>query len=550
MAVRALVKEWWDLIGIALIAAVLLLSRLDAPLLEPDESRYAEIPRLMVRTGDWITPKLQGKPYNDKPPLVYWLIAGSYEVFGVSIESARLVPALAGWLTLLVIYFWTRKHFDRLLASLTCLILLSMLGYVVMTRMLLLDGVFAFLVISSLLSGHHALTQNRHPGWWLISALVCGLAVLAKGPVAVVLVTPALFALRWLDRSLPPVRIRDCVWYGAVVFAIALPWYAAMLLTNESFGSEHFFRHHIRRFLDPAHHERPFWFYLPAFVLEIMPWSFLGIPLLARWRVWSGNERFLLFFSFFCFVFFSIARAKLPTYLLPMLPICGILLANQLRCIWKEGIGVMVQQLLLGMSLLIMLLALGFRSWGLHWANDPGVLELDRAALVVAALFGLLLMLVLARWRLSFFGWSQRDWAFAGSIVMGLFVSWRTTHRAIPEYSEQASIVKSCLQMAALAEKEGIPYAAYRNSWDAVSFQLKGEELTVISSREQNQLSEWLARHPRCLVWMREHDKKPTEFTEHLPAGIEIERAFDLGKIQAFVLNSSRTSPSQPVTSR
>ena len=325
-----IIAQSWDALLLLLLAFWILFAQLGSPLMEPDESRYAEIPRLMLRSGDWITPKLQGKPYNDKPPLVYWLIAASYAVFGVSIEAARLVPATAGLLTLIAVYLWSRRYLGRSVANITVLILLTMLGYVAFMRMLLLDGVLTFLVVGSLLAGHHALAQKRHPGWWLISAILCGLGVLAKGPVAIVLVTPCLFALRWLDRSTTPMRFFDAVWYGIVVLSLAVPWYAVMMLTNEGFGSEHFIRHHLQRFLDPAHHERPFWYYVPSLLLELLPWPLLLVALGQRWRSWTGTERFLMFFSMLCFVFFSIARAKLPTYLLPILPTLAVLLGRQL----------------------------------------------------------------------------------------------------------------------------------------------------------------------------------------------------------------------------
>jgi hypothetical protein len=165
-------------------------------------------------------------------------------------------------------------------------------------------------------------------------------------------------------------------------------------------------------------------------------------------------------------------------------------------------------------------------------------------------LFGLSSLLILPRWNLNLTDRFRRNWIFAGCILMGLFVSWRTTHNVVPGYAKEVSIVNPCLQMAALAEKEGIPYAAYRNSWDAISFQLNRGELTVISSREQNQLNEWLMSHPRCLIWMREHDHRPTEFASHLPAGVEIERAYDLGKIEAFILKTSTNTASTSFISR
>ncbi len=546
---KGLMRRYVDALTIAVVGLFVFFFHLDSALLEPDEARYAEIPRLMLRSGDWITPRLQGKPYNDKPPLVYWLIAGSYSTLGVSIESARLVPGLAGWLTLVVVYCWTRRYLGRPVAFLTGVILLSMLGYVAMMRMLLLDGVLAFLVVSSLLAGHHALANNRHSGWWLISAILCGFGVLTKGPVAIVLVTPCLFALRWLDRSLTPVRWLDCLWYGLVVLMMACPWYIAMLATNETFGSEFFLRHHLQRFLDPAHHERPFWFYFPALFLELLPWPFLGLAVWSRWRTWSGPERFLMFFSVWCFVFFSAARCKLPTYLLPILPTLAILIGNQLCHTLRSFVGLSRQATLLLGTLLLMALGLAFRDWGFHLSLKMGEPGIDGLTFVLA---GLLLV------GLGFTGW--QTWkrnahlpmrqVMHGAVAFSLIVTCWICHRAVHEYANRASVVQTGLNLVQMAEQEQLPYAAHRNSWDALSFALNRNELEIFSSREWPSFVQWLQSHPRCLVWMRDYENRTAAFIKQLPEGIEVERLLDFGKVQSFVLRNKKLDPPSPAATR
>lgn len=563
--------DWLRIYGdgvlIMVLAGWLLFSHLDGPLMEPDESRYAEIPRLMLRTGDWITPKLQGKPYNDKPPLVYWLIAKSYQVFGVSIEAARLVPAAAGWLTLLFVYLWSRYHFGRQTASMAAFIMLTMVGYLAMMRMLLLDGVLAMLVVGSLLAGHQALTHRRHPGWWLISAILCGLGVLAKGPVAIVLVTPCLFALRWLDRTTTPMRFFDAVWYGIVVFALAAPWYLVMMATNESFGSEHFFRHHFRRFFDPAHHQAPFWYYLPALLIELLPWPLLLIAVGRRWRSWTGTERFLLFFSALCFVFFSIARAKLPTYLLPMLPILAVVLGRELGYSVKyltrsmmntiqvaqtatfsinllqqkpSAPAVFTKRMMwgIGSALVVLLLALAFRSWGFYYALQVGTRSVDYVALIVLVALCVTFLAVVENWNSI---WQQRFWQM--TVLAALFTSVWITQRAIPDYAHAVCIVEECQQLMQLAKREGIPYVAHRNSWDAVSFQLNREELEVYSSRESAEFQKWLKDHPRSMVWMRDYESRVEAFTKALPIGVEVEKVYDLGRVQGIIVKQAGVVP-------
>src|SRR5580658_6119617 len=99
-----------SLLLVLFLPALLLYPSLRFPLFEPDESRYAQIPREMMERGDLVVPVLQGEPYLDKPPLMYWLIIGSYRLFGVSEWAARLVPILSLHLTVLLVYFLGRRH--------------------------------------------------------------------------------------------------------------------------------------------------------------------------------------------------------------------------------------------------------------------------------------------------------------------------------------------------------------------------------------------------------------------------------------------------------
>ena len=416
-----------------------------------------------------------------------------------------------------------------------------MLGYVAFMRMLLLDGVLTFLVVGSLLAGYHALAQKRHQGWWLISAILCGLGVLAKGPVAIVLVTPCLFALRWLDRSTSPMRFLDAAWYGIIVLSLAVPWYAVMMLTNEGFGSEHFIRHHFQRFLDPAHHERPFWYYVPSLLLELLPWPLLLVALGQRWRSWTGTERFLMFFSMLCFVFFSIARAKLPTYLLPILPTMAVVLGRQLLLTASSLAA--KERLRWGILLtsLAILIAVSFRSYGFQWALKEGTTGIDYLVLAVALLIVLMMSVVYFR-RVELPRFSNA-WRWGFIILVAGIVTFSITHRAIPDYAQLVSVVEPCQRLIALADREQIPYVAHRNSWDAVSFMLDREEMEVFSSREVPAFFSWINSHARCMIWMREYENRIEAFTKTLPTGVEVEKVYDLGRVQALILKQSSIQP-------
>jgi 4-amino-4-deoxy-L-arabinose transferase-like glycosyltransferase len=420
-----------------------------------------------------------------------------------------------------------------------------MIGYVAMTRMLLLDGVLAFFVIAALLSGHNALQAGSRRRWGLLSAVLCGVGMLTKGPVALVLVLPSLIALRWLDRGTTPHRMGELFWYGLIACVVALPWYVAMLMTNETFGVEFFVRHHLQRYLAPAHHERPFWYYLPTLALELMPWTFIVPAVISRWKTLSSPERFLMVFAAWCFVFFSAAKCKLPTYLLPMLPALAVLIGSQIRHLLAGAAGERRQWVAWSGGLVGLLVVLAFRDVGIYLALREGVPRIDILPLVVAAGLGVMMIVrwTQRRWSSAIVGWS------VGLAVAWFVVLWMCQH-AIPEFAESTSIVSPCRRLAARADSEGIPYIAHRNSWDAVSFMLNREELEVYSSKEWPAFVAWLHRHRRCMVWLREGDGRIAKFVKMLPPEIELEELFDAGKVQGLILRRVTTRDSDLTATR
>ena len=131
------------LLSLALVVAlpaVLLYPSRGFLLLEPDEGRYAQIPKEMLDRGEWVVPTLQGEAYLDKPPLMYWLVTCSYHVFGVNEAAARLVPALCVHLTILAVYLIGRRSVGERGAMWAALLLAVSPGYVGVARLLLLDG--------------------------------------------------------------------------------------------------------------------------------------------------------------------------------------------------------------------------------------------------------------------------------------------------------------------------------------------------------------------------------------------------------------------------
>src|SRR4051794_24055930 len=200
------------------VASALFFTRLGASLLEPEETRYAEIPRQMLRQGRFVEPIWHGAPYYHKPPLLYWLVMGSYRLFGVHDWAARLVPALAAVATVLVTFAWGTRAAGPWAGFVGGLVLCLTPRFVYQARMLTLDGLLSLWVAAALAAAYLAVTGGRLR-WrlWLLSALACGLGLLTKGPVAAALVTAPVLLYQVLDRR--AARPRPVAWLAYLAVA-------------------------------------------------------------------------------------------------------------------------------------------------------------------------------------------------------------------------------------------------------------------------------------------------------------------------------------------
>src|SRR5579871_2266956 len=152
-------------LGIAGLAATICFTGLLCPLQEPQESRYADIPRQMLAEGSVVVPLLHGQPYYDKPPLFYWLVMASYSLFGVSESAARLVPCVAAFLTVLIAFGWAKRSVGTRAAFLGSAMLCLAPRFVQLDRMLTPDCLLTLCVVAAWAAGHLALVGPRlHQG--------------------------------------------------------------------------------------------------------------------------------------------------------------------------------------------------------------------------------------------------------------------------------------------------------------------------------------------------------------------------------------------------
>jgi 4-amino-4-deoxy-L-arabinose transferase-like glycosyltransferase len=324
------------------LAYLLYFYHLDAAgLVGPDEPRYASIAREMARSGDWITPRLWGEPWFEKPPLLYWMSAAAFRM-GFGPELAPRLPIAALAVAFLAFFWWiVRREFGRRAAFMATLILGTAgewLGYsqVGVTDLPLTAAFSAAMLLA-------VPWIARRDGRYLPAAgAMLGLAVLAKGLVPLALAAPPL-VLGWLYARKRPaggpadpegasrgVRLTSAALRVAIPFLlVSLPWYVFCYLRNGfPFLNDFFVRHHLSRFTSNAlQHGQPWWFYLPVFAAAFVPWT--PLLLLGAGRSgWRDPRRFFLLAWVLCgLLLFSLSVNKLPGYILPLLPAAALLAA-------------------------------------------------------------------------------------------------------------------------------------------------------------------------------------------------------------------------------
>jgi 4-amino-4-deoxy-L-arabinose transferase-like glycosyltransferase len=351
-------------------------------LVGPDEPRYASIAHEMALSGDWITPRLWGAPWFEKPALLYWMGASFFKLgFGADL-APRLPVAFLSAAFLALFFFVLRREFGAKCAWLSASILATSAGWLAFSQVATTDlPMAATFSAAMMLCLPWLRTGDRRLLPW---AGVClGLAVLGKGLVPLVLAAPlAYFAIR---------KLRDWVWPVLACAATAVPWYALCTAINgRAFLDEFFLKHHFQRFAsDSLQHVQPVWFYAPILLAGLFPWTPLAATFFQRENWSDRRRRFFALWLVWGFVFFSAATNKLPGYLLPLLPAAAVLMGlglaqarNPQR--WLAGVAALLGCIPWAAAVLPRALASGLSRVDISYTPLLWLLP--------AALFGLLLL--------------------------------------------------------------------------------------------------------------------------------------------------------------
>lgn len=320
-------------LGFALLVFAYL-SRLGGfPLQDPDEGRYAEIPREMIELEDWTTPRLDYVRYFEKPPLLYWSTAVAFQAFGRTEAAARIVPAVSGIAAVIATWALGRGMLGARGALLAAGMLATSPLHFVISQFLLIDMLLVACMTAALGALWGAHVAERKSPWAIAAAFATALGTLAKGPVALVLVGAIALAFLVLSRDFATLRAMLRPAPIATFLLVAVPWFVLVSVRNPEFPRVFFVREHFERFTSDqvGHPESPF-FYLPVLLWGPLPWTLvfllggLGERGRASFAAMRGDARlFCGLWAGIVVLFFSAARSKLPTYVLPAFPPLALL---------------------------------------------------------------------------------------------------------------------------------------------------------------------------------------------------------------------------------
>jgi 4-amino-4-deoxy-L-arabinose transferase-like glycosyltransferase len=380
-------------------------------LIEPDEGRYAEIPREMVASGDWVTPRLNGLKYFEKPPLQYWATAAAYTVFGEYQWTSRLWVALTGFAGVMLVWFAGARLFGCEAGRYAALLLGSSLLYALMSHINTLDmGVTFFItlgIVGLLLGQQHSTDARARRNWMWLAWIGLGLAVLSKGLMGLVLPGAALVIYSLIQRDFALWKRMHLVTGLLLCLLVCTPWFYLVIKANPEFFERFFIYEHYTRFTTKVHGRyQPWYYFIPILLLGMMPWTLLMFDtLLHAWK-WGrarverafSPERFLLVWAAFIYVFFSVSGSKLPSYLLPMFPALALLMGKHLAEMGEQKLFWLVAPLLP-----LVAFGLGLAPFTARLADTPEQAQMygEYSAWLVAAglawLLGMVAALVLLR---------------------------------------------------------------------------------------------------------------------------------------------------------
>jgi 4-amino-4-deoxy-L-arabinose transferase-like glycosyltransferase len=533
---------WTGLALVLGLAGLLFFSQLNVALLEPQEPRYAQIAREMLISNRWIVPVLNGQPYLDKPPLFYWLIRTSFQVFGVHDWAARLIPALAGVLTVLLGYLWGRAVVNPTAAFWGAVVLCLSARFSYLQRLVTFDSLLGLWITAGLAAGHLALAGSRlRWGFWLLAGFALGFGLLTKGPVALALVLPPLLIWQLLDRRCPrPTVAGWSALIGVCVF-VAAPWYAAVMVREPDFGAYFFWRHNVVRFLAPFDHAEPFWFYWPGMLAGMLPWSLLLPGLLLVWSKQTPPSTvqppaaigFWLLAALWIILFYSVAGCKRAVYILPALPPLALALGCFLHLRLTDLTCRTCMSRLARWALLLVVTGAG---------GIVAIAAWNRLlAPTLAAVLGSILLVCLCVCCRS----NVATWPTCAAVTFLLLFLGQLI--LLPPYHRQFSLRDALCPVQAGAASGQVPVLCYPQAWESVRYYLPAAAIKVFAGDQRAQLRSQLQGQPKTWLVVKSA-KILDDLLRDWPANVDCRPRLPTGPVTVCEVSARRgPGPRLPV---
>lgn len=323
-------------VSAAVLVVVLYFAMLGSySLIDPDEGRYAEIPREMIESGDFITPRLNYVKYYEKPPLLYWMVSASFCAFGENEFAARFPCVLCALLCAGITWALGRKMFGRTAGLIGGAVTATSILFFAIGRLCLTDMPLTLFLTASAASYWCAVSAAERKSARIYSALFwisMGLGVLTKGLVAIVLPCGTIVLHCIITRSARGIRSVASPIGVALFAAVTVPYFYAVCSVDPEYFDFFFIREHFLRYTTTVHNRyEPMWFFVPIVIMGMMPWtgwlpSIFARGSALRYRETRGAAGYLLLWCGVVLAFFSLSNSKLIPYVVPCLPPLAILI--------------------------------------------------------------------------------------------------------------------------------------------------------------------------------------------------------------------------------